>query len=144
MSLCIKIRNIYICLKVIFHGDGKTSGRVYIFGTDSMEDLEAWMKLIACASYDYIKLMVMELQQQLSELEERDEQQQQLHSQGPPVPPRSRTNPFNTSGSSGKPKLSWAEIHKNFGVKIIADRKSWESKQCTSVTMEEDRLLVVL
>ena len=109
-----------------------------------MEDLEAWMKLIACASYDYMKLMVMELQQQLSELEERDEQQQQLHSQGPPVPPRSRTNPFNNSGSSGKPKLSWAEIHKNFGVKIIADRKSWESKQCTSVTMEEDRLLVVL
>ena len=102
------------------------------------------MKLIACASYDYMKLMVMELQQQLSELEERDEQQQQLHSQGPPVPPRSRTNPFNTFGSSGKPKLSWPEIHKNFGVQIIADRKSWESKQCTSVTMEEDRLLVVL
>ena len=130
--------------KVIFHGDGKSSGRIYIFGTDSMEDLEAWMKLIACASYDYMKLMVVELQQQLSELEERDQHQQQKHSQGlPPVPPRSRTNPFNT-GPSVKPKLSWVEIHRNFGVKIVADRKVWDSKQCTSVTMEDDKLLVVL
>ena len=39
--------------KIIFHGDGKIQGRTYILGTRTMEDLEAWMKLIACASYDY-------------------------------------------------------------------------------------------
>ena len=30
------------------------------------------MKLLACASYDYMKLMVLELQQQLAELEESE------------------------------------------------------------------------
>ncbi len=34
--------------------------------------MEGWMKLLSCASYDYMKLMVLELQQQLSELEEAE------------------------------------------------------------------------
>lgn len=31
--------------------------------------MEAWMKALACASYDYMKLMVAELQRQLDEVE---------------------------------------------------------------------------
>lgn len=58
--------------KIMFHGDGKVGGRTYSLGTQTMEDLEAWMKLIACASFDYMKLMVVELQQQLAEVENRE------------------------------------------------------------------------
>lgn len=35
---------------------------------DSQESLEEWMKALARASYDYLKLMVNELQKQLDEL----------------------------------------------------------------------------
>jgi hypothetical protein len=31
--------------------------------------MEQWMKALACASYDYMKLMVAELQRQLDEME---------------------------------------------------------------------------
>nr|ACO15210.1 FAM109A [Caligus clemensi] len=55
--------------KIVFHGEGRRS---YILGTESQEMLEEWMKLLACAPYDYMKLMVLELQQQLQELEEAD------------------------------------------------------------------------
>ena len=32
--------------KIQFHGDGKTMGRTYSLGTQTMEDLEQWMKLV--------------------------------------------------------------------------------------------------
>ena len=121
-------------MQIVFHGDGKTAGRVYVLGTNSMEDLEAWMKLIASSSYDYMKLMVVELQHQLSELEEREkiqQQQQQQSTSAPEVPPRTRTNPFNTSSQSGGrgKRKGWFDIHRELGKKILADRQKWrESK----------------
>ena len=51
--------------KLVFNGGG---GRTYILATDSQESLETWMKALARASYDYLKLMVAELQKQLDEL----------------------------------------------------------------------------
>lgn len=45
---------------------GSTS-RTYILAALSQEDMESWMKAITCASYDYMKLMVAELQRQLDE-----------------------------------------------------------------------------
>ena len=135
--------------QIVFHGEGKTQGRVYILGTNTMEDLEAWMKLIACASYDYMKLMVVELQHQLAELEERDKLKE---SSKPEAPPRSRTNPFNSVDTR---KKVWAEIHRSIGEKISSDRKAWISRTTLSqdcqistsspeatVTMTEDSLLV--
>jgi len=135
--------------KIVFHGEGKTAGRVYILGTTTMEDLEAWMKLIACASYDYMKLMVVELQHQLAELEERDKKTEDK----PEAPPRNRSNPFNTSDTK---KKTWLEIHRTIGQKISSDRKLWSSRaylgqDCQSsisseqatVTMKDDKLLVV-
>ena len=128
-----------------------------------MEDLEAWMKLIASASYDYMKLMVVELEQQLAEVEER-ERQQQLQQQdgggggGPQVPPRTRTNPFNNpSAYGGRRKKGWAEYHQSVGTKILRDRQMWaatirpdsgtgirpDATPETTVSMEEDNLLVV-
>lgn len=34
--------------------------------------MEQWMKALACAGYDYIKLMVAELQRQLDDIEGKD------------------------------------------------------------------------
>jgi len=134
--------------KIVFHGDGKTNGRVYTLGTQTMEDLEAWMKLVACASYDYMKLMVVELQQQLAELEERERMGagSEVAVGGPKVPPRNRANPFNTSGREKHGK-SWNDIHKLFGEEIVKDRDEWNRTRDrgeATVHMEEDNLLVVL
>ena len=77
------------------------------------EDLEEWMKILACASFDYMKLMVVELQHQLAELEEAEERAAAAHAAEateateatadgagggggePRPPPRQRANPFN-------------------------------------------------
>jgi len=140
--------------KIIFHGDGKSQGRVYSLGTTDMEDLEAWMKLVACASFDYMKLMVVELQQQLTELEER-ERVGQLQVPGEPrAPPRgNRTNPFNCGGEQRRRnKKTWLEIHQAIGTHIQRDRETWATRQQTraenvsgaSIHMQDDTLLVVL
>lgn len=48
--------------KIVFHGMGNRS---YILCAESQESMEQWMKSLACASYDYMKLMVTDLQRQL-------------------------------------------------------------------------------
>jgi hypothetical protein len=52
--------------KIVFHGTGNRS---YTLGAETQESMEQWMKALACASYDYMKLMVAELQRQLDEME---------------------------------------------------------------------------
>ena len=45
----------------------------YYLITDALQDtMEEWMKLLACSSHDYMKLMVYELQQKLAELDAID------------------------------------------------------------------------
>ena len=51
--------------KIVFHGAGS---RTYTLCADSQDIMEDWMKALSCASYDYMKLMVSELQRQLDEL----------------------------------------------------------------------------
>lgn len=46
--------NMKLPSQIVFHGDGRP-GRTYVLGTQSQDDLEAWMKLLACASYDYVR-----------------------------------------------------------------------------------------
>lgn len=48
--------------KIVFHGMGNRS---YVLCAESQETMEQWMKSLACASYDYMKLMVTDLQRQL-------------------------------------------------------------------------------
>lgn len=48
--------------KIVFHGAGN---RTYVLCADNQESMEQWMKSLACASYDYMKSMVTELQRQL-------------------------------------------------------------------------------
>ncbi|GLH10837.1 hypothetical protein R5R35_004169 [Gryllus longicercus] len=95
--------------KIVFHGTGNRS---YTLGAESQESMEQWMKALACASYDYMKLMVAELQRQLDEMEECDavtaafgeksslsspqsETNDNKANSSPMPPPRQRHNPFN-------------------------------------------------
>ncbi|XP_064620557.1 sesquipedalian-2-like [Lineus longissimus] len=41
--------------------------RSYILAADNQEEMETWMRAITCAGYEYMKLMVAELQRQLEE-----------------------------------------------------------------------------
>lgn len=42
--------------------------RTYILSAESQEEMENWMKALSCAPYDYVKLIVAELQNQLQEV----------------------------------------------------------------------------
>lgn len=44
-----------------------TATRTYILSADSQENMESWMKALSCASYDYIKQLVGQLDNQLRE-----------------------------------------------------------------------------
>ena len=52
----------HFCFKIVF------PSRSYLLSAESHDVMEQWMKSLACASYDYIKLMASELQRQLNEL----------------------------------------------------------------------------
>lgn len=49
-----------------FDGSG---ARTYVMAAASQEEMEDWMKALTCANYDYMKLMVADLQQQLVDLQ---------------------------------------------------------------------------
>lgn len=53
--------------QIKFSGSGN---RTYLIAADSQVDMEAWMKVLSRASYDYMKLMVSELHRQLQDLNE--------------------------------------------------------------------------
>jgi hypothetical protein len=45
-----------------------TGSRTYCLSAHSQEAMESWMKALSCAGYEYMKLMVLELQSKLEEL----------------------------------------------------------------------------
>lgn len=51
--------------QISFSGSGT---RTYVLCADSQDAMEAWMKALSCAPYEYIKLVVAELENQLEEL----------------------------------------------------------------------------
>ena len=51
--------------ELVFPGVGS---RTYVLATDSQEEMESWMRALTCANYDYMRLMVSELQGQLDDL----------------------------------------------------------------------------
>jgi len=55
--------------KIAFGGQ---NARHYILGTNSHEDMEKWLKALSCASYDYLKAVIAELQKQLDEITETE------------------------------------------------------------------------
>lgn len=85
------------CFQIIFHGP---QNRTYVLSAESQTIMESWMKALTTAGYDYMKLMVAELQRQLDELDGQKNKTPE-NTPTPKAPPR-RTNPFNkpTSNSS--------------------------------------------
>lgn len=97
------------------------------------------MKALACASYDYMKLMVAELQRQLDAAEEETIETPPVEL--PKPPPRQRHNPFNRPESHHRSqsvrsapgrteniprtKVSFKDIHNMYGRKILADLNKW-------------------
>jgi sesquipedalian len=51
--------------ELVFLGSG---ARTYVLAADSQEDMESWMKDLACSGHDYMRCAIMELQRQLDEL----------------------------------------------------------------------------
>jgi len=140
--------------KLVFHGAGK-AGRVYMLGTQSQEDMEAWMKLLACSSYDYMKLMVVELEQQLAELEENERLAKagtsanlNPDSYKPRAPPRNRHNPFNEAEQKSRKanyKRRWEELHQKYGHRVLSDRSQWQGRRDkVEVEMRDETLLVTI
>lgn len=54
------------CFQIVFHG---INNRTYHLSAESQDLMERWMKALTCAGYEYMKLMVAELQRQLNEIE---------------------------------------------------------------------------
>ena len=78
------------------------------------------MRILASASFEMMKLMVMELQQKLAEVEELEK----LQTQKPED--KTRTNPFDKADGTAKNlSASWAQIHARYGAKICSDRDQW-------------------
>uniref|UniRef100_A0A6B2ECV2 Putative pleckstrin similarity domain protein n=1 Tax=Phlebotomus kandelakii TaxID=1109342 RepID=A0A6B2ECV2_9DIPT len=80
------------CFQIVFHG---INNRTYHLCSESQELMEKWMKALTCAGYEYMKLMVAELQRQLGELDEKNTESVAQTSSITPKPPPRRQNPFN-------------------------------------------------
>lgn len=53
------------CFEIVFNGN-----RTYILAADTQESMEMWMKTLTCAGYEYKRIIVSELKQQLQEIED--------------------------------------------------------------------------
>ncbi|XP_060523416.1 sesquipedalian-1 isoform X2 [Cylas formicarius] len=143
------------CFKIEFHG---TNNRSYILGAESQESMEQWMKALACSSYDYMKLMVAELQRQLDDIEETPINVP-VAQNSPVPPPRTRHNPFNkpdnnphqrshsmrssnsddtqrwseppSTSTASAPKISitFRELHNSYGRPVLKDLNLWRHQQ---------------
>lgn len=77
------------CFNVNFLGN-----RTYVLSAETQDQLESWMRALTCAGFDYMRLMISELQRQLDEIDKTSPQSSLEPEYIPPVPPR-RQNPFN-------------------------------------------------
>ncbi|XP_017893528.1 sesquipedalian-1 isoform X1 [Ceratina calcarata] len=123
--------------QIVFHGP---NNRNYALAAESQESMEQWMKALACASYDYMKLMVAELQRQLDAAEE-ETTTVAAPSQSPKAPPRQRHNPFNRSElhhrsqsvrsapgrteNVSRTRITFRELHNMYGRRILTDLNEW-------------------
>ncbi|KAK2586619.1 hypothetical protein KPH14_011492 [Odynerus spinipes] len=123
--------------KIVFHG---LNNRSYVLAAESQESMEQWMKALACSSYDYMRLLVADLQQQLDASEEEVEPLTPPP-QSPKAPPRQRHNPFNKPESHHRSqsvrsapgrtenvprtRITFRELHTVYGRRILADLNAW-------------------
>jgi len=78
------------CFSINFPGN-----RCYILAAENQESMELWMKALTTSSYDYMRLMISELQRQLAEIDSTSQQSfnDEEHSFSITKPTR-RQNPF--------------------------------------------------
>ncbi|XP_014674240.1 PREDICTED: sesquipedalian-1-like [Priapulus caudatus] len=91
---------------VVFHGAG---ARTYVLSADSQESMEAWMRRVACAGYDYVKTMVAELQRQLEELEDAERETDAARPGDDPAATQGSDGSLTSSSSSsrgGRPRFN--------------------------------------
>lgn len=102
------------------------------------------MKALTCASYDYMKIMVAELQRRLDAAEE-ETATVTAAPESPKAPPRQRHNPFNRSelhhrsqsvrSAPGRTenvprtRITFRELHNTYGRRILADLNEWRHAQ---------------
>ncbi|XP_077290604.1 sesquipedalian-1-like [Arctopsyche grandis] len=135
--------------KIVFHG---MQDRAYVLGAESQDSMELWMKALACAGFDYMKLMVADLQRQIDELEESTPKSSL--NDAPKAPPREqRYNPFNRVQDAGMSKqttaagteaqnsshkdITFHELHLMFGKQILQDREEWIRKKKQETDLEK-------
>lgn len=79
------------CFTINFPGN-----RCYILAAEDQDSMELWMKALTTSSYDYMRLMICELQRQLAEIDDSTTQSSNDEEQSVSSvtkPPR-RQNPF--------------------------------------------------
>lgn len=86
------------CFQIIFHGN-----RTYILSADTQLVMELWMKSLSTAGYDYMKMMITELQRQLNELDNANLESKSTDAEIVRPP---RRNPFNKGATSTAPSTS--------------------------------------
>ncbi|KAH8281220.1 hypothetical protein KR044_011658 [Drosophila immigrans] len=87
------------CFEIAFNGN-----RTYVLAADSQESMEAWMKALTCAGYEYKRIIVAELKRQLREIDDSKNSKvsydicttlTETDEIRKPKPPPRRQNPFN-------------------------------------------------
>lgn len=102
--------------ELTFLGSG---ARTYVLAAESQEEMEDWMQVLACASYDYMRCAVEELQRQMDELNAANHRKSRRVAPNPPsssvksvgqvsnaaqqLALSKRKNPFNPRESGGDP-----------------------------------------
>ncbi|KAL7646886.1 UNVERIFIED_CONTAM: hypothetical protein RMT77_002143 [Armadillidium vulgare] len=121
----------YYVFKLTFFGPNL---RTYELSAESQEELESWMKCLSRASYDYLKLVVADLQKQLEDIEE-NENPSCIQSFIPPVTvcglpttySKQRENPFNKNEEISYSEL-WRGSESLENVSALLMKSSYTSK----------------
>lgn len=126
---------------------GAPGGRTYVLGCESQELMESWMKALSCASYDYLKLMVAELQRQLDEISEADKRRTQRAVNASLNPSSARVNPFDNDNfdlidfGNGDVSVPWSRAQQpvEFTRRPFAEIHDAYSQQFRSYLEEQRR-----
>uniref|UniRef100_A0A8C6YXP4 Sesquipedalian n=1 Tax=Nothoprocta perdicaria TaxID=30464 RepID=A0A8C6YXP4_NOTPE len=129
---------------------GGAKSRTYVLAAESHAAMEAWVKALSRASFDYLRLVVRELEQQLArrELERAPEQdperalerraprengcavgcEAEAGPRPPPVPPRCRASGGEPAGNTTEPS-AFSRLHERYGSEVARLRQQWLERQ---------------
>ncbi|KAL7036500.1 hypothetical protein ACKWTF_008824 [Chironomus riparius] len=133
------------CFQIQFMTPGEI--RTYFMSADCQTSMESWMKSITCASYDYMKLMVAELQRQLEEIDNRNKNQtlSKNEPKTPVKPPRQRQNPFNKlpsssnqSSHSAADKITTDQLESIKDESVLDDEDDLADQKSMTVSLKTD------